>query len=231
MKKIFIIVFFSVMCISVHAQVARFAFFSAGFSFLTDLHVTPSNLLDTTDATYGGTPCQESFQSVQWNFVSGIFSVRCMLIPMTENSSFSLSASPTISVGAIYPVHNLGSRYGMNVTIPAYIEFNYGAASRYVASKDWGVTLGIGGEYYLGPLLSYALSDSEYENSDFMQSTFSPSCKLGFRYWSKKNKVNEIILKLGFGKKGKEFYTFGKQLSTESRPMHIGLSFLRILNY
>lgn len=54
--------------------------------------------------------------------------------------------------------------------------------------------------------------------------------KNGLTLLVEKNKEKEVILKVGFGEKHEDFYTFGK-LIEQYRPMHIGLSFLKILNY
>ena len=212
------------------AQLSRFVFFSAGFSFLTDMAVSESAIVDTFDTKLNH-ECQESFQSVQWNFVSGMVGARMMVLPLTMNSSITVSATPTVNIGAIYPVHDLGSRYGMNVTVPVFAELNIGAAARYISSADMGFVFGLGFEYFCSPLISYALTDVDYDNEDFMKSWILPTAKVGFRYWSKKNKVKEINLKVGIGEKGKEFYTFDSVIFKEYRPIHIGLSFMKILNY
>ncbi|MCQ2959223.1 MAG: hypothetical protein MJ198_03425 [Bacteroidales bacterium] len=229
MKKIIVIIAILASSFVASAQFSRFMFFSAGFSFLTDVTVTDSHLADVVDGK--GIPCQESFQSVQWNFVSGMLGARMMLLPMTDNSSITVSAMPSVNIGAIYPVHDLGVRYGMNVTVPVFAELNIGAASRYIASNDWGIVLGFGYEYFYSPLLSYAVTDDTYKNADFVNSWILPTAKLGFRYWTKKNRVNEIILKAGIGEKQDNFFTFDFKLSKQYRPIHFGLIFSRILNY
>ncbi|MBO7055157.1 MAG: hypothetical protein J6W37_07220 [Bacteroidales bacterium] len=229
MKKIVLLLSLLVATICVSAQSARVIFISGGFSFLTDGYMSMTNL--KPDDRNTKVKAEESYQYLQWNFVSGILAARITLIPITLNSSISVSAAPTISVGAIYPVHNLGSRYGLNAEVPVYLELNLGAASRYVASKDWGLCFGAGIEYFASPLCSYDFSDTGYNNSDFMKTWILPSCKIGYRYWSKKNKVNEVILRVGFGEKSEDFYTFDEQTSKQYRPMHVGLSFLKILNY
>ena len=229
MKKIILLCSIVLMSYCASAQLARMIFVSGGFSFLTDAYMSTTNL--KPDDRNPNVKAEESYQYLQWNFVSGIFSTRMMLVPLTTNSSISISASPTVSIGAIYPVHNLGSRYGMNAEVPVYLELNFGAASRYIASKDWGLCLGAGIEYFVSPLCSYDFSDTGYNNSDFMKTWILPSCKVAYRYWSKKNKVNEVILRVGFGEKSEDFYTFDEQTSKQYRPMHVGLSFLKILNY
>ncbi len=45
-----------------------------------------------------------------------------------------------------------------------------------------------------------------------------------------KNKEKEVILKVGFGEKHEDFYTFGK-LIKQYKPIHVGVSFLKIINY
>ena len=226
MKKVFPLLFFLAISFASSAQLARVVTLSGGFSFLTDGAVSCSNLKENPDGI-----SYESYQYYQWNFVTGIFSARVLLIPMTQNTSFSASAATNVSIGAIYPVHDLGSRYGLNVTVPMYLEFNYGAAARYISKSNWGFVLGAGVEYIASPLCSYAVAVTECDNSDFLKTSFLPSCKVGFRYWSKKNHVNEVILRLGIGEKLDKFYTFDAKLSEQYRPMHIGLSFMRVLNY
>lgn len=230
MKKIIITIVLFLSCFCASAQFSRFMFFSAGYSFLTDVAVSHSNLADVHDEEYN-VDCQESFQSVQWNFMSGMVSARMMLLPLTMNSSISLSATPTLHAGVIIPVHNLGSRYGVNIAVPVFAELNIGAAARYISSADLGFVIGVGFEYACSPLLSYALTDTDYTDEDFRTSWILPTIKLGLRHWSKKNRVKEINLKLGFGEKGKEFRTFGKEISNEYRNLHFGISFLQILNY
>ena len=230
MKKIILLCSIVLMSYCASAQLARVFFISGGFSFLTDAYMSTTNLKpDNTNPKV--LTAEESFQYFQWNFFSGILSARMMLAPLTVNSSISVSASPTLSAGAIYPVHNLGSRYGLNAVIPVYAELNIGAAARYISSKDWGLCLGAGFEYFASPLCSYDFSDTGYNNSDFMKTWILPSCKVAYRYWSKKNKVNEVILRVGFGEKSEDFYTFDEQTSKQYRPMHVGLSFLKIINY
>lgn len=212
------------------AQSARLVFFSAGYSFLTNAGMSQLALVDTYDTKLNH-ECQQSYQFVQWNFVSGLFGARVMLLPLTMNSSISVSATPTLNIGVIYPVQDLGSRYGMNVSCPVFAELNIGAAARYVSSADIGLVLGFGFEYFCSPIMSYELTETECTNSDFQKSWILPTAKVGFRYWSKKNKVKEIILRVGIGEKGKEFYTFDSEISKEYRPFNVGLSFMKILNY
>lgn len=230
MKKLILVSLIVLSGFCASAQFSRFMMFSAGFSFLTDMTVTNSNLKEMID-TKTGNPCYESFQTVQWNFVSGIFSARMMLLPMTDNSSITVSAMPSVNIGAIYSCHDLGSRYGINVTVPVFAELNFGTAARYVSSAKWGMMFGAGFEYIYSPIASYALTNTDYTNADYADSWIFPTAKIGFRYLSKKIRVNEIILKAGIGEKLEDFYTFDSKLSKQYRPMHFGLSFLKVLNY
>ena len=105
MKKIILLLSLLVATICVSAQSARVIFISGGFSFLTDGYMSMTNL--KPDDRNTKVKAEESYQYLQWNFVSGILAARITLIPITLNSSISVSAAPTISVGAIYPVLTL----------------------------------------------------------------------------------------------------------------------------
>ena len=228
MKKHLLVVLFLFFGYVSMSQSSRFVFVSGGFSFLTDVNMTEFNWNDTVPNKDGNVG--ESFQTLQWNFVSGMLSTRFMLIPLTVNSSLSVSVTPTVNIGAIYSTRGVGSRYGLNASVPMFLELNIGAASRHIASKDWGLVLGAGVEYCFSPIVSYELADMDYTNKQFQRSWWLPMGKIGYRYWSKKNKVNEIILKVGFGEKQEDFYNFDKFIK-QYKPIHIGLSFLKIINY
>lgn len=230
MKKLFLIVSILSCCILASAQSSRFVFFSAGWSLLTDVTISefnwnPNAVVDGNTAEPG-----ESFQTVQWNFMSGLVSARFLLIPLSSKATIGVSATPTGSLGAIYSTRNLGSRYGLNFSMPLLLEFNYGAACRYSAMNDHGFVVGAGVEYLYSPIVAYELSKSDFDTKDFRKSWFMPMIKVGYRYWSKRNKVKEINLKVGIGEKQEDFYNFGKIIKAY-RPLHIGLSFMKILNY
>lgn len=228
MKKHLLLLIFLLIGYVSMSQSSRFVFVSSGFSFLTDVNMSAPNWNDTVINKDGNNG--ESLQTLQYNFVSLMMSTRFMLIPITLNSSLSVSATPTINFGAIYSTQSLGTRYGMNVCVPLFLDLNIGAASRYVASKDWGIVLGAGAEYCYSPVVSYDLSNMNYTNKQFQKSWWLPMAKVGVRYWSKKNKVKEVILKVGFGEKQEDFYNFDKFIK-QYKPIHIGLSFLKIINY
>lgn len=177
MKKHLLLLIFLLIAFVSMSQSSRFVFLSSGFSFLTDVNMSEPNWNDTVINDEGEKG--ESFQTLQWNFVSLMFSTRFMLIPITLNSSLSVSATPTIHFGAIYSTEGLGSRYGTNVTVPMFLELNIGAASRHVASKDWGFVIGRCAEYCYSPLASYDLSNMNYTNKQFQKSWWQPMVKMG----------------------------------------------------
>ncbi|MCQ2605781.1 MAG: hypothetical protein MJ204_04465 [Bacteroidales bacterium] len=212
------------------AQSSRFVFFSAGWSLLTDVTVSDFNWRTDTVVVDGNPSAGESFQTVQWNLMSGMVSARFLLVPICDKVTIGVSATPTISLSAIYSTQSLGSRYGANFSVPLLLELNCGAACRYSAMNDRGFVIGAGVEYLYTPIASYELSKTSYTNKDFQNSWFMPMVKVGYRYWSKRNKVKEINLKVGMCEKQEDFYNFGKIIKAY-RPVHVGLSFMKILNY
>ncbi len=230
MKKIVACILLICSSMFVSAQSSRFVFFSAGWNLLTDMTISEFNW--RSDVVVDGNTAEpgESFQTVQWNLMSGMVSARFLLIPISEKVTIGVSATPTVSLGAIYSIRSLGSRYGANFSMPLLLELNCGAACRYSAMNDRGFVIGAGIEYLYTPIASYELSKMSFTNKDFQNSWFMPMVKVGYRYWSKRNKVKEINLKVGMCEKQEDFYNFGKIIKAY-RPIHVGLSFMKILNY
>ncbi len=85
MKKHLLQLIFLLIAFVSMSQSSRFVFLSSGFSFLTDVNMREPNWNDTVINDEGEKG--ETLQTLQWNFVSLMFSTRFMLIPITLNSS------------------------------------------------------------------------------------------------------------------------------------------------
>jgi hypothetical protein len=204
-------------------------FFSGGMSILTDVITSSSSIATLTNSQ--GATYSESYQHFQWNYASFMLSGRMNIANLGESSTLSISATPTIGLGMAYSILNTGSWYSVGSTIPAFIEYNFGTASRFQAKNDYGFVVGVGYEYNIYPLFAYAVSETDLTPQEFQKKWNQLAFELGLRYWNDKNRVNEINFKLGYGSNGKEFTNFENKTEKEKQAMSFRLSFLRILNY
>ena len=224
MRKILIVIFLIVFQISAQSQISKMFFVSGGMSILTDV-LTTSSSLDNKGAY------SLSYQHLQVNLVSLNVLGRMNIANLGENATISLSTAPTVGVGMAYALFDSGTWYSFGSSIPGFIEINFGAASRYACKKDLGFVLGAGYEYNIYPIWAYRISDTQLAVNEFKKDWSQMVFEAGIRYYNKKNRVNEINFKLGYGEKGKEFINFEGNTEKEKQTMSFRLSFLRILNY
>lgn len=218
----FILVFLSFE--NVNAQNSQLFFVSGGLSIATDVIVTPNKFEDMNGYSL-------NYQHLQLNYTTLLGNGRMNIVPLGSSSSISIAAVPSIGFGMAYEVFDGGSWYSLGASIPAFIEFNYGNASQYNATQDFGFVLGVGYEYNIYPLIAYPVSETHLEVQEFQKQWKQPVFELGLRYYNKKNRAKEINFKLGYGDKGKDFIIFGGNTETSKQAMSFRVSFIRFFNY
>ena len=224
MRKFLFFIAFLLFGIIVNAQISKMFFVSGGISLLSDVVITPGKI----DSKPG---YDMDYQHIQLNYTTLLMSGRMNVVNLGESSTISLNVVPAISIGMAYKVFDGGSWYSFGANVPAFVEYNFGTASRYQAKNDYGFVLGAGYEYNIYPIVAYPVSQTEITTSEYQKIWKQPVFEFGFRHYNKKNRVKEVNFKVGYGDKGKEFTNFDGNTKNEKQAMSFRLSFLRILNY
>lgn len=199
-----------------------------GASVLSDVAISPIKTLsyynpDAYNSLTGGygVTTYDHNQSVSVALVAYNYMLQINAVEISDNLSVSFLTQP--SAGFTVGNYGLGA-----ITFPFFANFSFGAGSTTTASSDRGGYVGIGYELLFAPIFHI---DAENSHGDLEITRFwhQPAVNVGYRYWNKADKMNQIGLLMGFKDASSGVVDISSTLSPKA--MHIRLSFVTFLNY
>lgn len=147
-----------------------------------------------------------------------------------DQSLANATSTPTNTSTSTGATGNMGAGVGFfKLSIPLYLQVNYGGIATQKTEMEKGVTFGIGIEYQLNPLFMLNVDDA-VKNVKFDRSYFIiPSMNVGYRYLNKNQHAKEVNLKIGMGSSSSFTANNGNQIS--QTPLNVMLSWNTYLSY
>lgn len=224
-RKIYFLLFLFVASMyGVFAQNTQFFYASRGLSLASEVIITAGKVVPVSSF-------EDNYQQFHINMVAFHTPLRVNIIPISESAVLSFSLHPTIGAGVSYAFFETGSWYSLGGSLPVYLDFNYGLASRYFAPQSYGIACGVGYEYSAYPLVCLPISYNDIPPKDMRKTWTQLSSYIAFRFYNSTKRVKEINFRVGIGDKGKEFITFGNYLQKEKLTCSFKLSYITFINF
>lgn len=163
------------------------------------------------------------------DFSMGIF-VPITVSTCLGNTKYLMEGDIIPAGGTKYEKKTLSGSFSTfgRVSVPIFLQFNFGGGSTYNTAKEKGFTAGIGLDMSINPLFMNRSKDQPFENMDFGLMNFMPAVNIGRRKFSKEQFI-EYNLKFGYSFGKKEFQTASEKLKTPG--MLIMLTVGKAINY
>ncbi len=219
-------------------------FHCSGYAAITDFDRTgihdvsytrPQTLLgDPLDVNYSG-----KSSGISLGIYTYIHTFRFNIFEPSEDISLSINSpiaiGASIFIASINGVPNnpafstdlTGGIGFMKLSLPLYLQANFGNIATRFSSEEDGFTAGIGFEYQVNPI--FVITEQNLKNVTFPKSNFlMPSMNVGYIYLDHNNVPHEINLKLGFGSTDNSQYIFP---ALPDSHYNIMLSFHKYVNF
>lgn len=249
MKKIFIVAFIIGIASLNQAEAQSKGTFTygVGFSFFTDVVVSPYYYEKDFDPTYTGYGFDGKYydetsmyvKSISVGLFSYSFQLNTKLYQINDNASISLNTAPNLRFG----IDEMGL---LGFSMPITLNYNGGVLSTFDSDKEKGFYIGAGAIMQTTPLLNFIKIGGSSSSSEYNYGThvyLQPCVQTGLRYWGKDSKVAEISLQVGY-KDFKDFATYSQSYDNntglsyyeqtgmlKNTSLSAKLTFIKYLNY
>ena len=191
---------------------------ATGVTYFADFYQTP---VSSGIVEYSNTSELEYVRASDLSLFTFMYTARLNLVEPSDN--FAISASLTPSLGLTFSDVGTGS-----FNIPLMVNAEFGAGATYHTTNSVGFTIGAGFEFTKLGLFG---DDYNYGREPKLKDGWvQPALQTGIRYWSKKNKMREINIRLGLGS-AQEYREYRGEEIREVRSLTARLSFKKFLNY
>lgn len=217
------------------AQMDKNIYHSVGMTAITDYIKSPVINVSVPIHDYANNTVNYSIEKARayvYTLGTIIYRFRYNIFDISENRAIGISITPSIGMSFIN-VHSTNSQGigNQHLSIPLILEYEFGAGSTYNTIVNYGGLFGIGVDYCLLPFTwgsPYASNSGEgVKNPKF--SYLQLGIITGYRFWSARNKLQEINLKAGIGPS----YTAPPSYDNENDGISFSarLAWLRFINY
>ena len=224
----------------------------SGFSLFTDFDISPVRDLSFTKnySVNGNTVNQDysgKYAGFSYSFFTYVYMLRYNLYEPVEDFSISLNAPMAFGLSMFINTQSYGSSQSLpppfqdtysptdgmgflKLSIPMYLQFNYGNIATRSSVLEHGITAGIGFEYQINPIFMFPL-DGELINPSFSKSSLLiPSVNIGYCFLTDAEVPVEVNLKLSLGSM-QSFTSFDGRQQVSQSPMSVMLSWHRYVNF
>ena len=165
------------------------------------------------------------------------YNFRVNLFEMSKEQAIGLNIQPGLSSSILkvkvtkYPEDysdGISDPSLGHISVPVYLSMEFGAGSTYQSTKDRGYVVGLGVQYFWGPVISDIPSD--YASEVLRTSYMEPMIYLATRSWNSKNKMGEFGLRLGFAASG-DYQAESTDPVEKASSFSVKLCWSRLLNY
>lgn len=197
---------------------------SLKYGFYTEVMIGPTSVIssDTYTEFNSQTGQNETVTTYYHDYgysislVNVSYTFRYNALETSDNFGLGINAAPSLGVG-------VGGDGIGNINLPAYLSANFGAGSTYNTSSNFGGYVGVGYEYNKIGLLG--------DNIAYKTGWSQPVVIGGIRWWNKKNRLNELSFKYGFGSNGDLPASVEKEISNDPKPQSFQLNWGWFINY
>lgn len=220
------------------------------FSFLVLAHIASFSFSQIDERVFGqvggtiladitqssGSILGEKFETYNINFASFMFAGRINFLEISNNTSLSLSAVPTLSVGGAF--NDIGASANFSFRLPLLIDFNYGTAATIVTRKNGGIAFSLGAQYSRYPLFPNGTAAVAKDRNGKILSMsaywIEPVMSVGYKFFGKHYYCREINLRASYALPMGEVNNDTKQIKSnidDFKSMGVMISFMQYINY